>query len=219
MLGWEDALKEYLPEPINARAPDSATETPGCAQTLQPDVQTLINFLKKTINDDCAAIGLLLKDVEDSLKELVSICPSPPGSNQKHTRRFLNGALRKLSVLSLLSKNIEPISDEKIITAIDSLTLLKVQYNTTAAINSIDKAIRKIESLKIRSPFTPFKGGTKLTKGIFSGTIHCELCLAVLVYLADRDKSRDNTPAFEGLLENFKVIIISSTACILLMLY
>ena len=101
---------------------------------------------------------------------------------------------------------------------IDSLTLLKAtgKYNTS---DTLDTAIQKIASLKTKSPFTQFKDGTKLTKGIFSGTMHCELCLAVLVYLADSEKPRAEGQAIEALLKEFKVIVILSTACILLMLY
>jgi hypothetical protein len=202
MLSWEDALKEYLPEPKISRAPDSATETIGCEQTLQPDVQTLIDFIKKTVNDDCAAVGVLLKEVKQSLGELDKTCVTPPSTNSM--RVALRKVRGKLSGLIELGSS-KPIYDDKIDFLVKSVTDLKVIYNTTAGKESIDVAIRKIESLKTRSPFTEFKGETRLSNGIFSGTIHCELCLATLVYLADRDKSGDDTQAFEGLLEKFKV--------------
>ena len=210
MLGWEDALKEYLPGPINTRATDSAREIVmlDCAQ---PDVQTLIDFIKKSVNDDCTAIGVLLENVEQSLAKLKKTYKALPSS--KTTRIPTFGMLKKL-----LSNN-QPLNEKNINSAIESIECLKSQYNTPVAIESIDTAIQTIESLKIKSRWEQFKVGTKLSNGKFRGTVHCELCLAILVYLADRNKSGDDTHAFDALLKKFKVIIISSTACILLMLY
>lgn len=205
MLGWEAALREFLPGPKKSRAPKA-------------DANTIIDFIKEKTLADSAEKENILKEVEESLRELNTgkvVCSTSPGSQP--TRRISRPPyLKLLQSLRKFATDNRPINDEKIDAVIKSITLLKHQYKATAV---IDVAVGKMESLKIRSPFTPFKEGTNLSIGVFSGTIHCELCLATLVHLADRDKSADDTLAPRDFLENFKVIIISSTAYILLMLY